>query len=408
MDSSDSSQMIAWLDEELRKNKTQMADLIDLVNKQNLEIGDQRKRIEELQSRLTKLQSEMMRVTQVDQAVAQVKSELSAVLHDVREEIRRSDQQALQTRQIEREADAKAILEISQRVEKYAVLPDRISSQATELQRLNEVILQQKQRIDEIDKILVRLADQDRLNDEERKRHAQRQDTLQQSIETIRHQIDGFSARFQYLEKWAQGSAQRAAEMQTFRADLQRALAEVQEAQRRSEQKVEKQLREFVSVSEEVDHDQELWTNQLRVFAEQHERTKKALASIQDLAKEMRGAQEEVRALVDLAAEKQRRELREWQGENEKRWTRYLAQWDYRWAEQKKIDDALDARIAEHDKIAPPIHQALQEIRSQLAAEAAALRAAVLEIWRFELEAWQRQVDAVKVTADKLHVQLKE
>ena len=408
MDPAEASQMIAWLEEELRKNKAQIAEMRDLVNKQTIEIGDQRKRIEDLQSRLTKLQTDFTRISQVDQAIAQVKTELAGVLHDVREEIRRSDQQALQSRQIEREADAKALLELSQRVEKFAVLPERLSALGAEQQRLNEALIMLRQRSDEIDKTLVRLADQDRLNEEGYKRQSGRIDVLQQSLDGIRNQTSGFSARFQYLEKWAQGSAQRAAEQQAFRTDLQRALAEVQEAQRRSEQKVEKQIREWATITEGSHRDQELWTNQLRVFAEQHERTKRSLTGIQDLAKEMRAAYDELRAIVDMHAEKQRRDLREWQGENEKRWTRYLAQWEYRWSEQHKVNEVFDQRLNELDKMAPPIHQALQELRVQLADEAAAARAAVLELWRFELEAWQHQVDAIKVTADKLHAQLKE
>jgi len=402
MDPAQAAQMLTWLDEEQRKGKAQLAELRELIQKQAIELGDQRKRIEDLQGRLTRLQTELTRMSQVDQAIQQVKSELAAVLHDVREELRRSSQEALQTRQIEREADAKALLEMGQRIERLATLEERLASQASEQQRLNEALIAFRQRVDGIDKEIVRHGDHARLDAEEHKRQASRIDVLQQQLDSLRTQTEGYGARFQFLERWAQGSAQRTAELQAFRADMQRLQGELQEAQRRSEQRIEKQIREWATVAESVHRDHETWANQLRIFAEQHERTKKSLAAIQDLTKELRLAQEETRQAAELAAEKQRRELREWQGENEKRWTRYLAQWEYRWTEQRKVDEGLTARIEDLEGLGPPIVQQLQELRTLLAEEAAVARAASAEIWQFQLEAVQKQLDALKATASKL------
>ncbi len=408
MDSTQAGQMIAWLDEEVRKGKAQITELRDLLQKQAIELGDQRKRIEELQGRVTRLQGELSRMAQVDQVVQQVKTELAAVLHDVREELRRNDQQTLQTRQLEREADAKALLELGQRVEKLATLADRLTQQSAEQQRLNEALVALRQRLDSIDKEFARRADLDRLGEEEHKREIARLDAMQQGIDGIRAQIEPYPARLQFLERWAQGSAQRTAEWQAFRADMQRLQGELQEAQRRSDQRVEKQIREWTTISEGLTREQDMWANQLRMFAEQHERTKKALATLQDLAKELRVAQEEARQAVDLAGEKQRRELREWQGENEKRWTRYLAQWEFRWSEQKKADEAFARQIEEVMAAHPLLQQAIQQLRAQVAEEAAAARAAMLELWRVQLEAAQRQLEAIKPMADRLRARLGE
>ena len=408
MDSAQAAQMIAWLDEEQRKDKALIAELRDLIQKQAIELGDQRKRIEELQGRVTRLQGDLSRMSQMDQIVQQVKAELAAVLHDVREELRRNDQQTLQARQLEREADAKAVLELGQRVEKLATLADRLTQQGAEQQRLNEALTAVRQRLDQVDRESTRRADLDRLAEEEHKREITRIDALQQGIDAIRAQIESYLARLQYLERWAQGSAQRTAEWQAFRADMQRLQGELQEAQRRSDQRVEKQIREWATISEGLTREQDVWANQLRMFAEQHERTKKTLATLQDLAKELRVAQEEARQAVDLAGEKQRRELREWQGENEKRWTRYLAQWEFRWSEQKKADEALAKQLDEVMAAHPPLQQAIQQLRAQVAEEAAAARAAMLELWRFQLESTQRQVEAIKPMADRLRARLGE
>jgi hypothetical protein len=408
MDPAQSTQMISWLDEEMRRDKAQIAELRDLLQKQAIELGDQRKRYEELQGRLTRLQGEVSGMTQVDQAIQQLKGELAAVLQDVREEMRRHDQRALQTRQVEREAEAKASLELSQRVERLLTLEDKATVLAKEQQRQNEALSGQRQRLDNIDKELVRRGDQDRLDEDEHKREIGRMDAIQQAVDSLRTQNESYAARFQYLEHWAQSSAERTAQLQAFRADMQRVQSEMQEVQRRSEQRVERQIREWSSISENMHREQETWSNQLRIFAEQHARTKKALASVQDLTKELRVGQDEAHQAQDLAAEKQRRELREWQGENEKRWTRYLAQWEYRWNEQRKTDEALTERVEELEAARKLIQQEMQELRTALAEEAAAARAASRDLWRFEMEHLQRELDVLKAASDKIHAQLGE
>ncbi|MDI7276551.1 MAG: hypothetical protein QME94_11275 [Anaerolineae bacterium] len=408
MESSQAAQMIAWLDEEQRRTKVQMAELQDLLQKQAIELADQRKRYEDLQGRLTRLQTEVSRMVQVDQAIQQLKSELAAVVQDVREELRRHDQQTLQTRQVEREAEVKAQLELAKRVEVLSTLEDRVTVHTTELQRQNELLTALRQRADAIDKELIRRADQQRLDSEEHKRELGRMDSLQQAVDSMRTQMESYAARFQYLERWAQGSAERTAQLQAFRADMQRVQGELLEGQRRNEQRVERQIREWATITENMTRDQDTWANQLRIFAEQHERTKKALASVQDLAKELRVAQEEARQGLELGSEKQRRELREWQGENEKRWTRYLAQWEYRWNEQRKTDEGITARIEDLEAARTMIQQELQALRAALAEEAAAARAASLDLWRFELDYVQRQLDLLKARTDRAQAHIRQ
>lgn len=408
MDSAQAAQMIAWLDEEQRRNKTHIAELYDLVQKQSSELADQRKRYEDLLNRFSHAQNDLGHMTEIDQAVQQIKSELASILHDVREEIRRSEQQGLQARQFERDSDAKNLSDLLDRVEHFTNIDDKLVAVMNELQRQNELLTGLRQRVDGVEKEVIRNVDQAHLDVEDHKREMGRMDAIQQMVDSIRTQIESYAARFQYLERWAQTSGQRTAETQTFKADMQRLQSELQEAQRRSEQRVERQVREWTAATETIHRDQETWANQLRIFSEQHERTKKALAGIQDLAKELRMGLGESRQGMELNSEKQRRELRDWQGENEKRWTRYLSQWEFRWNEQRKADENLLARIEELELNKSPLDKELQILRSQVAEAVSALRADSLEQWRFQLEAAQRQVDIAKATADKLHVRLEQ
>ncbi len=403
MDPTQASQMIGWLDEELRKSKAQISELRDLLQRQAIELADQRKRFEDLSGRQTRLQADVVRMTQVDQAIQQLKAELAAVLQGVREEMRQHDQQVLQARQVERESEAKAQIEQGQRLERLLTLDDRATVLMTEQQRQNEQLIGLRQRLDGVDKELTRRADQGRLDDEEHKRELARMDAIQQGLESLRSQNESNAARFQFLERWAQGSAQRTADLQAFRADTQRVQSELQEAQRRSEQRVEKQIRDWAAINDTLHRDQEAWTGQLRVFSEQHERTKKALSSVQDLVKELRVAQDEARQAQELGSEKQRRELRDWQGENEKRWTRYLSQWEYQRNEQRKADEGIMRRLDDLEGASSNLDKEFQALRTNMAEQAAQMRAANYDLWHLQLEYMQRNTDFAKAMADKAH-----
>lgn len=406
MEATQTTQMVSWLDEEMRRAKAQVAELRDLLQKQAIELADQRKRYEDLQVRFARLQADVGRMTQIDQLMQQLKDEMAAVLKDVREELRRSDQQALQARQVEREAEAKAQLQMAQRVERLLTLDDKATVLTAELQRQNEALITQRQRLDEMDKDLLRRADRDQVTSEEHKREMGRMEAIQQALDGMRTQMESHAARFQYLERWAQASAQRTADLQAFRADMQRIQNELLEGQRRNEQRVERQIREWSTITETANRDQDMWANQLRIFAEQHERTKKALASLQDMAKDLRVSQDEARQARELGSEKQRRELREWQGENEKRWTRYLAQWEFRWNEQRKADEALIARVENLEAAKNLAEQELRSLRSGVDEQSSMARAVSAEMWRCQLEYMQRQFDIMKATADRLRALL--
>ncbi len=401
MDSAQAAQMLTWLDEENRKAKAQIGELRDLLQRQAIEMADQRKRYEDLQGRLMRLQTDVSHMTQVDQAIEQLKEELAAVLQGVREEMRRSDQQALQARQVEREAETKAQLELAQRVEMLSTLADRVSAQSSEQQRQNELLTGLRQRMDAFDQELTRRADQARIDDDAHKRELGRMAALQQAVDSLRTQLESLMARFQYIEKWAENSAQRTADLQTFRADMTRIQNELLEGQRRADQRIERQVREWNTIAEGMRRDQEQWANQLRIFTEQHERTKKSLTALQDLAKELRVGQDESRQALELSMEKQRRQLREWQGENEKRWTRYLAQWDYRWNEQSKADEGLIGRIEELEAARKLLDQETQALRALLAEEITAAKQTIADAQRTQLELYQRQIDLLRAASEQ-------
>jgi len=60
--------------------------------------------------------------------------------------------------------------------------------------------------------------------------------------------------------------------------------------------------------------------------------------------------QKQVSELQRLAEERQRKELGEWQGENEQRWKKETLRWDYTIQEQAKVNQKLAERFPPTEK----------------------------------------------------------
>jgi hypothetical protein len=61
-------QLITWLDEEHRKDKTQLGELANQLSQQYTQISGLNKSLQDLEERLARVQSQALRYTQLEQS----------------------------------------------------------------------------------------------------------------------------------------------------------------------------------------------------------------------------------------------------------------------------------------------------------------------------------------------------
>jgi len=334
---------LAWIDEELRREKALVAELRDQIDNQSVLIEAQAGRMRDMQERLAAMQAELHRISEVERSLQQTKDEIAALLHNFLLERRKEEKQFLETRRLERESDMQTLANLAKEIERIAALEARLEAQEAEDQRLRETILKMRQTVEEYRKEMADQAERLRVLESglQRTNETLVQLRIPELIEVQKDQAD----RLALVEQWAEKSSQRAAEMQAFRAEIQASQDQLLETQRRVERQRQKQMAEWGRRMENLSHRLESWSTQMQHFAEQHEQDRQIVREMQELGQQLRQELEQIKQIQRIAEEQQRRELREWQGENEKRWNRHLELWQLRLEEQSKLDLVQTERI---------------------------------------------------------------
>jgi hypothetical protein len=127
----------------------------------------------------------------------------------------------------------------------------------------------------------------------------------------------------------------------------------------------------------------------MREFDVRYEAAGRAIKALEEFQAQIVHGQKQVSELQRLAEERQRKELGEWQGENEQRWKKETLRWDYVLQEQAKVNQKITSRF-------PPTEKAVALLQREVEA-----------LWRLhealgsgQLQQAQKLLDAVGAAQD--------
>ena len=112
MDLTQLSQMVAWLDEEHRRDREELARLDQRMQSMAIEKQEQSRRIQDLESRLASTHAQLTRFTQLEQAMQQLKSEVVVLLDKQVEARLTAEREAERARVSDRDALGRGIAEV--------------------------------------------------------------------------------------------------------------------------------------------------------------------------------------------------------------------------------------------------------------------------------------------------------
>ncbi len=299
----------AWLDEELRKEKALVAELREVVARQQVAFVDQNGRITALESALAKLEGQIGRIPDVEEALEHTRDELVLRMAELRQERTKAEAEFLRNRQAEREMDARAIQEINLALGRIAPLEQGLAVREAEDVRLNEALLRLQQALDEVRRYNQRAEEGRRqLADAIEKNSIAIQQALQE-IQEGKTQQRATLERIAPLEATSARLESQVAALQDMRKELTAQYDEFLELQRRSEAARAQTMTEWGRKLEGYAHQLEVWSDQIRFFADAHEKNRRVLREVQELAQEVSQGQDRLRQLQRIAEEQLRREF---------------------------------------------------------------------------------------------------
>jgi len=353
--------MVTWLDEERRRDKTELAKLQQRVESQSAEIAEQARRIQEQEGSLARTRAQLTKFPQLEKALDQLRDELVLLVERHDEQRRKAEIDAARVRRVEQESQTRALGEMKKELQKLPRYEEELQLRRAEDQRLGEVLLSLQQKITDFGRDLENRTRNLPYLEEHPRQNAKRIAELQEETPELFKRTEAHSAKLQLLEELVRKSDHRIGELDLQATKLEQGQREFFESIRLGEQQRERQMREWAEQTEEQRQSMEEHSAHIQRSKEQYERNKQALAALEKLDEGLKRRQAETAELQRLAEKRQKNQLEEWQTGNEKRWKTNLMLWEQHWRTQERWND-------EHAERFVPLEESIKVSRAQIMA----------------------------------------
>ena len=336
--------MLRWLDDEHRKDKTQLAELQKRIDEQKELIINQGRRTEALEIRLKETQESLVRFERVDAAidtlVKQVRrfEEIDIRLNTLQTSLSRFDQIDASIQQMRGEAGT---LLPNFEHQLYTALEQAASARAIERERDMRVVNELRKGLEPIPELERRLdtfvAEDRRLNEQF--------PPIYKELERLAEAIESHVPRMQYLEEWGGRLTAQIAELKLIEDRVKAEHAAMHETVRRSEEDLRQILADWSA--DVLDHrkrvDQAIAA--IPPLDDLIAETKRVLAQYEGLDDEIRGEQAKVAHMLELSEERIRESLTEYRSDYEKNWDQHLTVFDLHRKQQRELVDGIGVRL---------------------------------------------------------------
>ena len=361
MDLTQLSQMVAWLDEEHRRDREEIARLDQRMQGMAIEKQEQSRRIQDLESRLASTHAQLTRFTQLEQSIQQLKSEVVVLLDKQVEARLTAEREAERARVSDRDALGRGIAEVRKELSRLTRVEEDLVTRQAEDQRLGEMLLAQRVSVNNVTKDLDERTRSLPYMVEQRAQDNKRIAQLQAENTELLKRTDATAARSSALEERLQRLEKDLQRIQPIPEQLQQDQKSFIEGQKLTGVERDRQMgiweQEFAEQKTLI----EKQTVRLREFEARYDQAARALKGIEEFQALVVRDQKQVAELQRLAEERQRKELTDWQGENEQRWKKESLRWDYLIQEQQKVNQKLSERF-------PPVERQLALILREIEA----------------------------------------
>lgn len=384
MDLTQLSQMVAWLDEEHRRDREEIARLDQRMQGMAIEKQEQSRRIQDLESRLASTHAQLTRFTQLEQSIQQLKSEVVVLLDKQVEARLTAEREAERARVSDRDGLGRGIAEVRKELSRLTRVEEDLVTRQAEDQRLGEMLLAQRVSVNNVTKDLDERTRSLPYMVEQRAQDNKRIAQLQAENTELLKRTDATAARSTVLEERLQRLEKDLKRIQPIPEQLQQDQKSFIETQKLAGVERDRQMgiweQEFAEQKTLI----EKQVVRLREFEARYEQAARALKGIEEFQTLVVRDQKQVAELQRLAEERQRKELTDWQGENEQRWKKESLRWDYLIQEQQKVNQKLSERF-------PPVERQLALILREIEA-----------LWRLQEALGTSQIQSSQRTLDTI------
>ncbi len=382
MDLTQLSQMVAWLDEEHRRDREEIAKLDQRLQSMAVERQEQARRIQDLEGRLASTHAQLTRFVQIEQALQQLKNEVVVLLDKQTESRLHAERETERARLSDREATNRGIAEVRKDLQRLARIEEELVTRQAEDQRLGEMVLALRQSVNNVGKDLDERTRSLPYVIEQRAQDNKRIAQIQGENMELLKRTDAVTSRIPPLEERLQRLEKELTRIQPIPDQLRQAQQAFIESQKLADAERQRQMgvweQDFVQQRTAI----EKQAVKQREFEARYEAAGRAIKAMEEFQAQIVQGQKQTAELQRLAEERQRKELADWQTENEQRWKKETLRWDYALGEQNKVNQKLTEQF-------PPLDKQLALLQREVEA-----------LWRLQEAAGNQQLAGVQKLLD--------
>ena len=326
------TQLLKWLEEERRKDKTQIATLQERLAGQANEIAEQTRRLQDLDNSLKTLQIALSKAQQTDRVLEEFKADILALLDRREDDRKKGEREAERLRMLEAESLQRQLTEHKKELLRIGKLEGEMASRRAEEKRLGELIQRMQPQLDGVTQQIEERTRGVPYLEEGRRQDSRRLAAVEQEIVNQLKKIDALFGKLQVLEDNLSKTWSRFDPILAHLVVHDTALEDLRVGDFHVQQQVatfEADMAKFRS--QIIDY------NDIAAkLREQSQINIRAEAQLKELEELLRQRAAELAETERLLEERVKRQLDEHQAEAEKRWSKQLSKWDEHWHEHSR------------------------------------------------------------------------
>lgn len=339
MEPKQTAQMVAWLDEERRKDKALIMKLEERSAAQSTLIDEQTRRIQSMEAEFASLRTTALSINLFDEAVARLRNEISASLEQIQRTT--TGEETKRVRELVREGTTKVIDDLRQEI--VTRLERELQSRRAEEDRLSRIAVELQTYADALRKDFEEFQRTVSFLEEQRRIDSRRIADVQSESTEVVKRMESQQTKMELLEDITRRNERALTESLGTITEIKQQRQVAMEKEALAEKEREKVIGDALR---RLEDNLKTWSKQAEGWTDTQRNLKKYTDDFTRLVERVERQLNEVSETQRISEERFRHEWEEFQQEDQKRFRQFTLTNEEAWRESDKLTKSMSEQLA--------------------------------------------------------------
>ncbi|MEO0560641.1 MAG: hypothetical protein AAF125_00905 [Chloroflexota bacterium] len=365
MDINQAMKMIEWLDEERRRDKTQITQLQERLTNQQDTIDTLNRRLNGIESEQTVLQTRVESDGTLGAGAGlmeQVRLEMRTLLEQQEAKRLTAEREAERRSEIAREGVMRPVRDLTDRLSNIESQLQDLPGFQIERQRTGEAVASVQQRIEDLNKKLDEPERRIAFLEEQRRQDNRRLSEIQSELPEIQKQVDAVRPKVTLIEELALRNERKINETQQAEGSRRDQMQQFVDQQTLMLQQRDQQVQALMDRFGEQDSQMQRNLERFEGWSETHREMKRVIDDFERIGDRLERRINEVAEMQRLSEERFRQEWNDWRADDQKRFKQFTLANDEVWRNHDKEFERHVDEVRGIQTELPPLRESISRI----------------------------------------------